>query len=63
MNAPEEDLKSLTKLVGGVALLKTSSKDLKTLGVSILQARHIAQNKENFRELVGSVMDHTSYLP
>ena len=48
---------------GGITLLKTSLKDLKTLGVSILQARHIAQNKENFRELVGSVMDHTSYLP
>ena len=64
MNAPEEDLKSLTKLMGGgITLLKTSLKDLKTLGVSILQARHIAQNKENFRELVGSVMDHTSYLP
>ena len=47
----------------GITLLKTSLKDLKTLGVSILQARHIAQNKENFRELVGSVMDHTSYLP
>ena len=53
----------LDKTNGGDNTTKNKLKRLNTLGVSILQARHIAQNKKNFRELVGSVMDHTSYLP
>ena len=63
--ALEEALKPAKRLVGGqkLTLLKTLVKDLHDTGISILEAKELAQNKKLYKQLVQCAMYRTTYPP